>query len=40
MLKLYRDGESGLNGFKAGSFDFGIFDIMLPVLMVFRLLKE
>lgn len=29
-VKLYRDGESGINGFKAGSFDFCILDVMLP----------
>jgi len=29
-VKLYKDGESGLNAFRAGSYDFCILDIMLP----------
>lgn len=39
-VKLYRDGESGLNGFKAGSFDFCIFDVMLPGIDGFTLAKR
>ncbi len=39
-VKLYRDGESGLNGFKAGSFDFCIFDIMLPGIDGFSLAQR
>lgn len=29
-VKLYRDGISGLNAFKNGSYDFCILDVMLP----------
>ncbi len=36
-VKLYRDGESGLNAFISGSFDFCILDIMLPKLDGFSL---
>lgn len=39
-VKLYRDGESGLNGFKAGNFDFCIFDIMLPGIDGFSLAQR
>lgn len=39
-VKLYRDGESGLNGFKAGQFDFCIFDVMLPGIDGFTLAKR
>jgi DNA-binding response OmpR family regulator len=39
-VKLYRDGESGLNGYKAGDFDFCIFDVMLPGIDGFSLAKR
>jgi DNA-binding response OmpR family regulator len=39
-VKLYRDGESGLNGYKAGKFDFCIFDVMLPGIDGFSLAKR
>jgi DNA-binding response OmpR family regulator len=39
-VKLYRDGESGLNGYKAGNFDFCIFDVMLPGIDGFSLAKR
>lgn len=38
-VKLFRDGESGLNGFKSEHFDFCIFDIMLPGIDGFTLAK-
>jgi DNA-binding response OmpR family regulator len=39
-VKLYRDGESGLNGYKAGSYDFCIFDVMLPGIDGFSLAQR
>lgn len=39
-VKLYRDGESGLRAWKNGSFDFCIFDIMLPKLDGFSVAKH
>lgn len=39
-VKLYKDGESGLNAYKTGSFDFCILDIMLPKLDGFSLAKK
>ena len=39
-VKLYRDGESGLKGYKAGNFDFCIFDVMLPGIDGFSLAKR
>jgi DNA-binding response OmpR family regulator len=39
-VKLYRDGESGLNGYKAGRFDFCIFDVMLPGIDGFSLAQR
>jgi len=39
-VKLYRDGESGLNGYKAGQYDFCIFDVMLPGIDGFTLAKR
>lgn len=39
-VKLYRDGESGLNGYKAGNFDFCIFDVMLPGIDGFSLAQR
>lgn len=29
-VKLYKDGESGLNAFHSGTYDFCILDVMLP----------
>lgn len=29
-VKLYKDGESGLNAFRSGTYDFCILDVMLP----------
>lgn len=40
QVKLYRDGESALKGFKAGTFNFCIFDVMLPKLDGFNLAKS
>ncbi len=40
LVKLYRDGESALKGFKTGSFNFCIFDVMLPKLDGFNLAKS
>ncbi len=40
QVKLYRDGESALKGYKAGSFNFCIFDVMLPKLDGFNLAKS
>jgi DNA-binding response OmpR family regulator len=39
-VKLYRDGESGLKGFKAGHYDFCIFDVMLPGIDGFSLAQR
>lgn len=39
-VKLYRDGESGLNGYKTGNFDFCIFDVMLPGIDGFSLAQR
>jgi len=39
-VKLYKDGESGLNAYKTGSFDFCILDIMLPKLDGFSVAKK
>ncbi|MGE0088372.1 MAG: response regulator transcription factor [Bacteroidales bacterium] len=36
-VKLYRDGVSGLNGFKSSEFDFCILDVMLPQMDGFTL---
>ncbi|MDX9696298.1 MAG: response regulator transcription factor [Bacteroidales bacterium] len=36
-VKLYRDGISGLNGFKSSEFDFCILDVMLPQMDGFTL---
>ncbi len=38
-VKLYRDGESGLNAFENSNYDFCILDIMLPKLDGFELAK-
>jgi DNA-binding response OmpR family regulator len=39
-VKLYRDGESGFNGFQQNTFDFCILDIMLPRMDGFSLLEK
>jgi DNA-binding response OmpR family regulator len=39
-VKLYRDGESGLTGYKTGRFDFCILDVMLPGIDGFTLAKR
>ncbi|MCF8361218.1 MAG: response regulator transcription factor [Prolixibacteraceae bacterium] len=39
-VKLYRDGDSGMKGYKAGNFDFCILDIMLPGIDGFSLAKR
>lgn len=39
-VKLYRDGESGLKGYRAGNFDFCILDVMLPGIDGFSLAKR
>ncbi|MBN1925881.1 MAG: response regulator transcription factor, partial [Prolixibacteraceae bacterium] len=39
-VKLYRDGESGLKGYKTGEFDFCIFDVMLPGIDGFSLAQR
>lgn len=39
-VKLYRDGESGLKGYKAGTFDFCILDVMLPGIDGFSLARR
>jgi len=39
-VKLYRDGESGLNGYKSGNFEFCIFDVMLPGIDGFSLAQR
>lgn len=40
QVKLYRDGESALKGFKAGNFNFCLFDVMLPKLDGFNLARS
>lgn len=39
-VKLYRDGESGLQGYVKGSFDICILDLMLPKMDGFALARE
>lgn len=39
-VKLFRDGESALKGFKSGNFNFCILDVMLPKLDGFNLAKN
>jgi DNA-binding response OmpR family regulator len=39
-VKLYRDGESGLNGFRIGNYDFCVFDVMLPGIDGFSLAQR
>ncbi|CAG5082313.1 response regulator transcription factor [Parvicella tangerina] len=38
--KLYRDGESGLQGYLKGQFDLCILDLMLPKMDGFRLAEK
>lgn len=39
-VKLYRDGDSGLKGYKSSQFDFCIFDVMLPGMDGFSLAQR
>lgn len=39
-VKLYRDGQSGLNGFNSSDFDFCILDVMLPQMDGFTLAEK
>jgi DNA-binding response OmpR family regulator len=39
-VKLYRDGISGLNGFRASDFDFCILDVMMPLMDGFTLAEK
>lgn len=39
-VKLYRDGESALEAFRSGSFNFCIFDVMLPKMDGFHLARS
>jgi DNA-binding response OmpR family regulator len=39
-VKLYRDGISGYNGFRASRFDFCILDLMLPKMDGFTLAEK
>lgn len=39
-VKLYRDGESALKGYKAGGFNFCILDVMLPKVDGFNLARS
>ena len=39
-VKLYRDGISGLNGFKSSDFDFCILDVMMPLMDGFTLAEK
>jgi len=38
-VKLFRDGESALKGFRTGSFNFCILDVMLPGVDGFNLAR-
>ena len=40
QVKLYRDGESALKGFKSFNFNFCIFDVMLPKMDGFTLARQ
>lgn len=40
QVKLYRDGYSAFTGFRNGSFNFCIFDLMLPKMDGFNLAKK
>ncbi len=39
-VKLFRDGESAMDGFKTGNFNFCILDVMLPKLDGFSIAKK
>lgn len=39
-VKLFRDGESAINGFNAGTFNFCILDVMLPKVDGFTIAKK
>ena len=39
-VKLYRDGESGLKGYKSDKFDFCVLDVMLPGIDGFSLAQR
>lgn len=39
-VKLYRDGISGLNGYRASEFDFCILDVMMPLMDGFTLAEK
>ena len=39
-VKLYRDGISGLNGFRSSTFDFCILDVMMPLMDGFTLAEK
>ena len=39
-VKLYRDGISGLNGFRTNDFNFCILDLMLPNMDGFTLAEK
>lgn len=39
-VKLFRDGESGLAGYKSGKFDFCVLDVMLPGIDGFTIAKR
>lgn len=39
-VTLYRDGESAINGFKNGNFNFCILDVMLPKVDGFSIAKK
>jgi len=39
-VKPYRDGETGLKGYKTGNFDFCVFDVMLPGIDGFSLAQR
>lgn len=39
-VKLYRDGEAGLNGFKNGDYDLCLLDVMLPSIDGYSLAKK
>jgi len=39
-VKLYRDGVSGLKGFKSSAFEFCILDVMMPLMDGFTLAEK
>ena len=40
QVKLFRDGEAALQGFKTGSFNFCLLDVMLPKVDGFSIAKQ